>query len=386
MTVFKNQPKQSRIMRSIVLSANTSWYLYNFRKNTIISLIEQGYKVIAIAPEDEYSNKLCELGCQFIHIDIDQGGTNPVRDLKTLFIFQLIYRKYNIDVVLNFTPKNNIYSTLAASFNGIKSINNIAGLGILFINESVTSKIARFLYRISQSKASKLFFQNEDDRKLFLEKKITTTVETDRLPGSGVDLSRFVVSPAPDDGTVRFLLIARMLYDKGIGQYVKAARALKAKYGHNVELCLLGFLDVDNPSAVSKHDMQSWVDEGIVSYLGTSDNVEVEIAKVDCMVLPSYYREGVPKSLLEAGAMGKPIVTTDNVGCRESVDDGVNGFLCEPRSSESLVEKLDLIVNMSHQERLIMGEKSRIKIKSEFDEQIVINKYLDAIEQSLSKK
>jgi len=373
-------------MRSIVLSANTSWYLYNFRKNTIISLIEQGYKVIAIAPEDEYSNKLCELGCQFIHIDIDQGGTNPVRDLKTLFIFQLIYRKYNIDVVLNFTPKNNIYSTLAASFNGIKSINNIAGLGILFINESVTSKIARFLYRISQSKASKLFFQNEDDRKLFLEKKITTTVETDRLPGSGVDLSRFVVSPAPDDGTVRFLLIARMLYDKGIGQYVKAARALKAKYGHNVELCLLGFLDVDNPSAVSKHDMQSWVDEGIVSYLGTSDNVEVEIAKVDCMVLPSYYREGVPKSLLEAGAMGKPIVTTDNVGCRESVDDGVNGFLCEPRSSESLVEKLDLIVNMSHQERLIMGEKSRIKIKSEFDEQIVINKYLDAIEQSLSKK
>ena len=287
---------------------------------------------------------------------------------------------------LNFTPKNNIYSTLAAYFNGTKSVNNIAGLGILFINESITSKIVRFLYKISQSKASKLFFQNEDDRELFLDKKITTTVETDRLPGSGVDLTRFVLSPAIDDGTVRFLLIARMLYDKGIGQYVEAARSLKKKYGANVELCLLGFLDVSNPSAVSKQDMQSWVDEGIVNYLGTSDCVEQEIAKVDCMVLPSYYREGVPKSLLEAGAMGKPIVTTDNVGCRETVDDGVNGVLCEPRSSKSLTEKLELIINMTHQERLEIGEKSRMKIEKEFDERIVINKYLDAIKECLCKK
>jgi len=371
-------------MIKIAITANTSWYLYNFRKNTIISLVQQGYKVIAIAPQDDYSNKLSKLGCQFIHIDIDQGGTNPVRDLKTLFYFQFIYSKYSIDVVLNFTPKNNIYSTLAASINGTKSINNIAGLGILFINESITSKIARFLYKVSQSKASKLFFQNEDDRKLFLDKKITTTVETDRLPGSGVDLTRFILSPALDDGKVRFLLIARMLYDKGIGQYISAARILKAKYGNKVELCLLGFLDVDNPSAVSKKDMQSWVDEGIVNYLGISDKVEQEIAKVDCMVLPSYYREGVPKSLLEAGAMGKPIVTTDNVGCRETVDDGVNGFLCEPRSSASLIEKLELIINMAHSERLAMGEKSRMKIENEFDERIVINKYLDAIKQCLS--
>lgn len=371
---------------TIAISANTSWYLYNFRKNTILSLIEQGYKVIAIAPEDEYSKIISDLGCQFIHIDIDQGGTNPIRDLKTLFDFHRIYRKQNIDVALNFTPKNNIYSTLVASLNGTKSINNIAGLGILFINESMTSKIARFLYKISQSKASKLFFQNEDDKKLFLDKKITTTVETERLPGSGVDLTRFTLSPAADDGKVRFLLIARMLYDKGIGQYVEAARSLKAKYGDKVELQLLGFLDVNNPSAVSKQDMQAWVDEGIINYLGTSDNVEQDIAKVDCMVLPSYYREGVPKSLLEAGGMGKPIVTTDNVGCRETVDDGVNGFLCEPRSSASLIDKLDLIINMTHQERLAMGEQSRLKIQHEFDERTVINKYLDAVEHCLPQK
>jgi len=367
----------------IGISANTSWYVYNFRKNTIVSLIEQGYTIIAIAPQDEYSKKISDLGCKYIHIDIDQAGTNPIRDLKTFFCFYRIFKVHNIDVVLNFTPKNNIYSTLAGNFSSTKSINNIAGLGILFINESITSKIARLLYKISQSKASKLFFQNEDDRKLFLDKKIAKAVETDRLPGSGVDLNRFVVSPAPDDGCVRFLLIARMLYDKGIGQYVEAARVLKIKYGDKVELCLLGFLDVDNPSSVSKLDMQAWVDEGIVKYLGTSDNVEQEIAKVDCMVLPSYYREGVPKSLLEAGAMGKPIVTTDNVGCRETVDEGINGYLCKPRSSVSLIEKLNLIINMSYQERISMGEKSRLKIENEFDEQIVINKYLDAVQKCL---
>lgn len=369
---------------TIAISANTSWYLYNFRKNTIIALIEQGYSVVAIAPEDEYSTKLSELGCEFIHINIDQAGTNPLRDIQTFFSFYQIYKKKNIDVVLNFTPKNNIYSTLAAHINKTKAINNIAGLGILFINETITSKLARFLYKISQSKAAKLFFQNEDDRALFLEKKITTSVETDRLPGSGVDLTRFTFSLAPDDGKVRFLLIARMLYDKGIGHYVEASRALTAKYGDKVECQLLGFLDTNNPSAITKRDMQSWVKEGVINYLGTSDNVEQDIAKVDCMVLPSYYREGVPKSLLEAGAMGKPIVTTDNVGCRETVDDGVNGYLCELRSSESLIEKLELMINKTHQERLAMGEKSRLKIQNEFDEKIVITKYIDAVKQCLS--
>ncbi|MBA6353577.1 glycosyltransferase family 4 protein [Colwellia sp. BRX9-1] len=373
-------------MATIAISANTSWYLYNFRKNTITALLQQGYQVIAIAPEDEYSAKLSALGCKFIDIKIDQGGTNPVRDIKTFFDFYHIYKTTNIDVVLNFTPKNNIYSTLAAHFNNTKAINNIAGLGILFINESITSKIAKFLYKISQSKASKLFFQNEEDRQLFLENKITTMVPTDRLPGSGVDLSRFTLTPAPDDNKVRFLLIARMLYDKGIQQYVDAARNLKQKYGTNVELCLLGFLDVNNPSAVSTVDMNSWVEEGIINYLGVSDNVEQEIAKVDCMVLPSYYREGVPKSLLEAGSMGKPIVTTDSVGCRETVDDGINGYLCEPRSSESLTEKLSLIIEMSHEQRLEMGLKSREKIQKEFDEKIVINKYLAAVDVCIQNK
>ncbi|GAK22976.1 lipid carrier : UDP-N-acetylgalactosaminyltransferase [Vibrio sp. JCM 19052] len=172
-----------------------------------------------------------------------------------------------------------------------------------------------------------------------------------------------------------------MLYDKGIGHYVEAARDLKKKYGNNVEFNLLGFLDVDNPSSVSIGAMQGWVDEGIVTYLGVSDEVEKEIAKSDCMVLPSFYREGVPKSLLEAAAMGKPIVTTDNVGCRETVDEGINGFLCQPRSTESLIEKLELMINLSHQQRLELGVASRRKVEREFDEKLVIEKYLNAVNE-----
>ncbi|MCG7531140.1 glycosyltransferase family 4 protein [Psychrobium sp. MM17-31] len=370
-------------MASIVISANTSWYLYNFRKNTITALLDKGYTVLAIAPQDEYSEKLVELGCNYFHVDIDQGGTNPFRDLKTLFSFFILYKRHRVNVVLNFTPKNNIYSTLAAKVADARVINNIAGLGVLFIRENLTSKIARVLYRYSQRKADKIFFQNEDDRELFLSYKLARSSVTERLPGSGVDLARFQLTPAPNDKKIRFLLIARMLFDKGIGHYVEAARELRARYGESVEFQLLGFLDVDNPSSVSKKQMDDWVAEGIVRYIGISNNVEQEIAKVDCMVLPSFYREGVPKSLLEAAAMGKPIVTTDNVGCRETVEDGSNGFLCEVRSTESLINKLDVIIQMSHEERLKMGEKSRIKVEREFDERIVINKYLNAIKNCL---
>ena len=376
---------ENESMHRVAISANTSWYLLNFRKNTILALLAQKYEVYAISPRDSYSINLEQLGIKHIDVDIEQSGKNPLKDISTLLSFRQIFLKNNIDVVLNFTPKNNIYSTLAAKLCGVRTINNIAGLGILFINEGLTSKIARFLYKISQRFADKIFFQNEDDRELFLLNGMAKKEVTDRLPGSGADLARFTIVPSIDDGVTRFLLIARMLYDKGVGHYVEAAKILKEKYGSRVEFNLLGFLDVNNPSAVTKEQMQIWVSEGTVNYLGTSDSVETEIAKSDCIVLPSFYREGVPKSLLEAGAMGKPIITTDNVGCRETVDDGVNGFLCEPRSTASLVVQLERMIDMGYERRVAMGIKSRQKIEREFDERIIITKYLETIRVLLSK-
>jgi len=366
-------------MATIALSANTSWYLFNFRKSTIIALVEKGFNVIILAPKDEYSRCLTEIGAKFIHIQIDQGGTNPFKDIRTLIEFYRIYSSLEVDVVLNFTPKNNIYSTLAAARFGIYIINNIAGLGSLFISESITSKVAKFLYGISQKYADKIFFQNNEDRELFVRRNIVEHCSTDRLPGSGVDLCRFSVVNAPNDNVTRFLLVARMIYDKGIIEYVESAKILKAKYGDQVEFNLLGFLDVNNPSAITKSQMQEWVNAGIVNYLGASDSVEDIIGFNDCVVLPSFYREGVPKSLLEAGSMGKPIITTDNVGCRETVEHGINGFLCKPRSISSLTQALENMILMPYSNRLKMGMASRKKMEDEFNEKIVIDKYMSAI-------
>lgn len=368
----------------VAITANTSWYLYNFRANTIKALISDGYDVVAIAPEDEYSRFLPLLGCRFIPLKMDSGGMNPFKDSLTLYAIFWLLQRNRFDVILNFTPKNNIYFSLIARLFSIPVINNVAGLGNVFINGGLVCRFCRLLYRFSQRSAAKIFFQNEDDRALFLTEIIPGYLRSDRLPGSGVDLKRFLVVEAPDDGVVRFILVARMLYSKGIEHYVDSARKLKKKYGDKCEFRLLGFLDANNPAAVKTERMASWIDENIILYLGVSDDVTHEIAGVDCVVLPSFYREGVPKSLLEAGAMGKPIITTENIGCRETVDHGINGFLCQPQSTDELVAALDAMIQLSHAERLVMGANSRRKMVAEFDENIVIGKYLDAIRGILS--
>ncbi|TFT89830.1 glycosyltransferase family 1 protein [Proteus mirabilis] len=340
-----------------------------------------GYQVLILSPFDNYSLKLQNLGCKFIHIPIDGSSKNPLKDIKTFTTLFFILRKESVSCILNFTPKNNIYCTWAAKLNKIKVINNIAGLGTLFVNNNLSSKLARNLYKYSQKYADKIFFQNNDDLTLFLEKNYVRRSQIDRLPGSGVDLSRFTLSLSKNKEKLRFLLIARMLYEKGITFYIDAARILKEKYGNNVEFCLLGFIGVNNPSAITHKQMTSWVSEGIINYLGTSDAVECEIAKADCIVLPSFYREGVPKTLLEAGAMGKPIITTDNVGCRETVTHGFNGYICQPKSVSSLVDAMDRFINLPYEKKLKMGKNSRQKIETEFDERIVIKKYLDALKE-----
>ncbi|PBI82515.1 glycosyl transferase family 1 [Rahnella victoriana] len=367
----------------IAITANTSWYLYNFRKNTILSLLENGYQVIAISPADEYTRRLNELGCKTVLIKIDSGGTNFIKDSMTLLSAWYVLRKEKVDVVLNFTPKNNIYFTLAAKVLNIPAINNVAGLGSVFMSKGIVRIICGNLYRFSQRYAAKIFFQNEDDRELFLTEMLPDYLYTERLPGSGVDLVRFNVTPAPDDGVVRFTLIARMLYSKGVEHYVDAARKLKKRHGHLCEFRLLGFLDVNNPAAVKTERMAAWIEEGNILYLGTSDNVEQEIAQVDCIVLPSFYREGVPKSLLEAAAMGKPLITTRNIGCQDTVDHGVNGFLCEPQDTGCLTQAMEELINLTHEQRLQMGNESRKKMVREFDEKIVISRYLMAIKQVL---
>ena len=366
----------------VVICLNTAWNLVNFRAGLIRAMVAEGYEVVAVAPDDKYAASLAALGCRFVPMPMDNQGTHPGRDGLLLFrLFQLL-RSERPDVYLGYTVKPNVYGSLAAHFLGIPVINNIAGLGAVFVKTGLLVNLVRTLYRVALGRSVKVFFQNSDDRKLFIAGGLVRTEVTDLLPGSGVDLSKFSALPLRtmehETRKFRFLLIARMLWDKGVGEYVQAAKQIHQRWPQ-AECCLLGFLDVMNPGAITKAEMDDLVAQGVI-YLGASDDVRVEIAEADCIVLPSYYREGTPRTLLEAAAMARPIITTDAIGCREVVEDGVNGYLCKVREAADLAEKMERMLLLSPEQRSVMGLQGRKKMEVEFDEQIVIGKYLTAIE------
>lgn len=366
----------------VIITLNTAWNLFNFRAGLIKALVEDGHEVIAVAPYDDYALKLPELGCRYVPLAMDNKGTNPFRDALLIWRFLRLFIREKPDVYLGYTVKPNVYGSLASHILGIPVINNIAGLGAVFIRDGWLAKFVRRLYRLALWKSDKVFFQNDDDRQLFISKGLVRAEITDLLPGSGINLSKFSYAPPRplqnEQQKFRFLLIARMLWDKGVGEYVQAAKTIHERWPH-VECCLLGFVDVQNPAAISKERMDAWVAEGIVNYLGVNDDVRSEIALADCIVLPSY-REGTPRTLLEAAAMGRPIITTDAVGCKEVVDHGINGFLCNVRDVADLTAKMEEMLSLSDQQRQHMGLRGRGKMERQFDERYVINKYLEAIQ------
>ncbi len=366
-------------MKKIVISLNTSWNIYNFRLNLARSLKRAGYDVVLVAPYDKYS-EILKQEFEYHDIYMNNKGTNPKEDFKTLIIFYKLYKAIKPDVVLNYTIKPNIYGNIACSMLNIKTINNISGLGTVFIKENFVTKIVKNLYKYSLNKSSKVFFQNNEDKELFIEKRLVNPSLCDLLPGSGINTNKFMpMEYEKEDKTFKFLLIARMLWDKGINEYIVAAKIIKQKY-QNVEFQLLGSLDAVNKTAISKEQMQSWVDEGLVTYLGVTDDVKEYIKKSDCILLPSY-REGTPRTLLESASMGKPIITTNTVGCKNVVDDKINGFLCEVKNSQDLALKMEKMLNLSEEKRKEMGKAGREKMIKEFEESIVINKYLQTIKE-----
>lgn len=353
----------------------------NFRSGLIRAMVAKGYEVVAVAPDDKYAESLTSLGCRFIPIPMDNQGTHPGRDGLLFYRLFHLLRSERPDVYLGYTVKPNVYGSIAAHFLGIPVINNIAGLGSVFGEKGPLLYFVKALYRVALNRSAKIFFQNKDDSHLFIESGLVRPTKTDVLPGSGVDLEKFSVPHSKTANHIshkfRFLLIARMLWDKGIGEYVEAARLLRQRWPQ-AEFCLLGFLDAKNPGAINRTQMDELVAHGVV-YLGSSDNVSIEIANADCIVLPSYYREGTPRVLLEAAAMGRPIITTNAIGCREVVDDGINGYLCKIRDPKDLADKMELMLTLSPEQREAMGLQGRKKMESEFDETIVIEKYLTVI-------
>lgn len=366
-------------MAKIVVGVNTAWNLINFRQGLLKALVSRGHEVIAVAPSDRYVLQIRELGCRYVDLKMTSGSKSPISDLLLFIRFIKIFSKEKPDIYLGFTIKPNIYGSLAARLSGAKVINNIAGLGTVFSERNWVTRVAEFLYRISLSRSSRIFFQNKEDKDLFVNRKIVSPAVVDVLPGSGVNLEKFIPVSMPRGKKIAFLMVSRLLWEKGVGQFVEAAKKVQVDCPE-AEFRILGFLDVDNPSAIAREQMNKWVNEGSVQYLGQSDDVRAHIAAAHCVVLPSFYGEGTPKVLLEAAASARPIITTDSVGCRNTVDEGENGYLVTPRDELDLAEKIKSFITLSGEERSRMGSRSREKAEREFDEQLVVKRYLDAIE------
>ena len=367
------------------MASNTAWYLWKFRLSLAQALRDAGHEVVALAPRDGYEERIEEAGFRFESIALDNKGLNPVRDLQ-FFLRMLggLWRE-KPDAFLGYTIKPNVYGGLACRWLGIASIHNVSGLGTAFLREGVVTAIAGMLYRAGLGRARKVFFQNGDDRAEFLRRRLVREAQTDVLPGSGVDLGRFAPAAVrADGGPVRFLLLARLMGDKGVLEYVEAARRLKAR-GVWAACRLAGFLDVKNRTAISREEVEGWEREGVVEYLGEADDVRAFIADADCVVLPSY-REGTPRSLLEAASMAKPVIATDVPGCRNVVEDGATGFLCRVRDAVDLAEKMERVAAMSGEERAVMGRAGRTKMEREFDEGIVIGRYLAEVAKLQDKR
>ncbi len=361
----------------IVISYNTCWYVYNFRRPLIRALVAAGYEVTVLAPRDEYTDRLMAEGIAWRDIRMEGKGKNPLREFGTLLALRKAYRELKAELVLQYTIKPNTYGSIAARSLGIPVVNNVTGLGEAFTRGGPMELLAKFLYRVAFSRVARVFFQNPDDRELFLKEKIVRQDQVFLLPGSGVDLERFAPL-SRGDGPFTFLQVGRLLKAKGAEDFIAAARMVRSSRP-DARFALLGRYDSADPAGVEPALLEAARADGTVEYWGETDDVRPVIAKADCVVLPSYYREGTPRSLLEAAAMGKPLIAADSVGTREPVAEGINGYLCRPRDSRDLADKMLKVLELGAEERAAMGRASRRIMGERFDEKIVLDAYLDAV-------
>src|SRR5688572_5993553 len=361
----------------IAIVLNTSWNIYNFRMNFITTLLSQGHEVHTIAPVDEYTKHLTQAGCIHHKVTMDSRGANPVKDSALILELFFIYRRIQPDIILHFTIKPNVYGTLAAAMLRIPVVNNVCGLGTVFLKKNLVSAFALLLYKISFRFAHKVYFQNPDDKHLFLEKKLVPVHAVDLLPGSGIDLNKFKPAAFKRNEKFTFLLISRLITDKGVMEYIEAVRKLR-RDGLNACFQVLGAMDTEHKRGIKKEIIQEWIDSGTIDYLGTTDDVRAYIHQADCIVLPSY-REGTPRTLLEAASSAKPIITTDVPGCNHVVEDNYNGLLCKLKDANDLADKMKMMASFEDEKLKGFGLNGRTKMELEYDESRVIDKYLTTL-------
>lgn len=360
----------------IVLSINTSWNIVNFRAPLIRRLQREGYELVALSPDDGHGAALTALGVRHVPIAIDSKGLSPLGDLRLALRYWRVLRRLRPVAFLGWTIKPNIWGSLAAHALGVPVINNISGLGTAFIKVGPVTTIVRWLYRLALRRSATVFFQNRHDRDLFVEQRMVRAEQTELLPGSGIDLTRFPPAPAAEGPPV-FLMVARLLRDKGVVEFAEAARIVR-RTRPDAQFGLLGFLDVQNRTAIDRDTVKGWEAEGVLRYLGETSDVRPHLAAATAVVLPSY-REGMPRSLLEAAATGRPLIATDVPGCTEIARAGENAFLCAPRDAHSLADAMLAFLALDPAAWAAMGARSRALAEQEFDTAVVEARYLAAI-------
>lgn len=365
----------------ILFTTNTAWNILNFRLPVVRVLLARGDVVAFMSPYDDTVARLESVGMRYIPLEMDNKGLNPVRDAGLAIRFWQCFRSERPDVILSWTIKNNIFGALAAKAVKIPFIPNVSGLGTAFLSGGTIQYIAETLYKVAFKNLNTVFFQNEDDRELFIQRRLVTIDQAELLSGSGINLQHFSYAPI-HDGPPIFLMIARLLYDKGVLEYVEAARRVRNKHPE-IRFQLLGATDSANRTAIDATTVKGWQTEGIIEYLNTTDDVRPYIAASSCVVLPSY-REGAPRTLIEAGAMGRPVIATNVPGCRAVVDNAITGLLCEARSGESLAEVCLKFLDMSIPARVAMGQAGRARMENTYDEALVAKAYLEAIDRVLA--
>lgn len=361
--------------KRILIVSNVSGGLYGFRQELISELVENN-DVMIMSSDNGHVDDFIKLGCTFIKTEFDRHNTNPLKELELISLYKNKIRELKPDIVLTYTIKPNIYAGMVCASLGIPYVANITGLGTALENGGLLQKVSVTLYRYGLRKAQKVFFQNTENQEFMLKHKVVRGAY-DLLPGSGVNLERYHILDYPQGETVDFVFIARIMKEKGIEQYLDAARYIREKYPQT------RFHVCGNCEQAYEETLKKLNDNGIIIYHGRIDDVVGMHTISQCTIHPTYYPEGMSNVLLESCACGRPIITTNRSGCKEIVEDGVNGFVVRQKDSADLIEKIETFLGLSWEERRNMGLAGRLKVEQEFDRQIVVNKYMEEINNSL---
>ena len=351
--------------------------LYKFRKELIEELVNRGYEVYASVPDGNYREKIEALGCKIIPTEFDRRGMNLTQEQRLYRKYCRIIKAVKPDKILTYTIKPNIYGGIAAKKYGVPQIVNITGLGTALENPGRRQRILIQLYRRALKNAQIVFFQNRENQEFFIRHNIRFN-RCEILPGSGVNIYQFKVTEYPSDNTVRFLFISRIMKEKGIDYFLESAKIIKEKYPTNTEFHICGYCENEYEGK-----LEAFVQNGIVKYHGSIDNVSEFLSSINCVVHPTYYPEGMSNVLLESCACGRPIISTDRSGCQEIVEDGVNGYMIHCQSQEELNQAIEKFLKLSYVQKKTMGLAGRAKVEREFDRQIVVDKYLAEIEKEV---